>query len=533
MRCLRPLIPVLLLASCGSDPAPPELTPLQAEFQDLPAEVVPLFVLGDVNEDYRLDSLDLELIGRIAASNGRDSTAASCYAAADLTRDGRVDSADAGAFQALLQVLGDSSALPLYAQPYLRCGYHNRFLAAPMEWRRDRPVRLRLLSGRTTDGVELISIGQPLTQEALPSRRGWDLQVPAGLDSLAAWTIRLSRGDTVLSFTLGSFFGLRQSAPDTSAGKEWVESTWTDDDGDGEPDDPTDVPPPTVFGEEIVAATTCPQKGQGCEALVIDFAKRTWIEADADYTKEALAAVGCNVSYAAPAFVGVPRAMEVVHRATGAFMVVQPDPAAVAQALATNRAAWLEVRAAIARHRAAIPAGKELVVQLVSAHGEDGPRFGTWGPSFGTGAGDMTRRDFHKGNYNVTRGNACHAVAFDWSCAAGNTPKAIQYLNNAGQAHSFQPEPPINHGFHAAFDADMGSGLSSETESCHNGTVLVTDFYMGGIIQRHGRNRDYGTLALRGFRLYVLDESPSKYSDRGYNQGAGSRCEDASHERSY
>src|SRR5688572_14025775 len=530
-----PLVPLLLLASCGTEAEAPELTPIQAEFRGLPSELVPLFVLGDVNQDFRLDSLDLALITRLAESGGQDSSAAACFAAADLTRDGRVDGSDPDAFRELQAALGDSAALPLYAQPYLRCAYRTRMLAAPVEWRRDRPVRLRLLEGRTTDEVALALFGGNAEVEALPTREGWDLRLPVGLDSMALLSIRFSRGDTVLSYTLASSLWLQFAAADTGAGNEpWIESTWTDLDGDGHADDPTGVPPPPAFGEEIAGLTTCPQKGQGCEALVIDFSKHVWYEVDGDYSKEALETVGCNLSYAAPSFVRVPGPIEVTdYRNPAALTVIQPSPAALAQALATNRAAWLEVRAAIARHRAAIPAGKELVIQLVLAHGDDGPRFGSWSPGFSTGAGDMTRRDFHKGNYNVTRGKACHAIALDWSCASGNTPRAIQYLNNTGQAHSFQPEPGINHGFHAAFDADMGSGLLSQTGYCTNGDRLGTDFPLSGVIRRYGRNRDYGRLALLGFRPYLLDESPSKYSDRGYNRGAGSRCEAPSHVRAY
>jgi hypothetical protein len=536
------LATLLAALACGGAPEAPPRTPLQQEFLALPTDVAPLFVLGDVNEDGRVDTLDQAVLSRVAERGRQDTSGVSCLAAADLTLDGEVDEADVPALSALLAAIGDTVALPLYGQPYLACSHKNRFVAAPMEWLGDGPVQVRLLKGRTSDQVELSLMGGPGEVQPLRDRTGWDIRLPVGLDTAALVTFRVSRGDTALSYTLANFSRTWQQAGDTAvvtaaaaATETWVEAGRTDLNGDGNVDDPRDMPPPTAFGEAIAAMTTCPQRGNGCEALLIDFMKNLSAFTDADQTKGALEAVGCNLVYVAPSFVTIPKPYLVVHRRlhTVTTFTVHPTQASIDAATASNKAAWLTVRDAIARHRTNVAAGKEMVLQLVAAHGSNSASYGVWGPGFSTGAGTLSRRDFHHGNYLVTRGKACNAIAMDRSCYSGNTPKVVDRLNNTGLADYLAPDPGINHGFHAAFWADMAASASSSTDACRNGSVFLLDISMGMMIRREGRNSDYERLAGQGFRVYVLDESPGKYNDRGYNHVIVTQCETASHVSTY
>ncbi|MGQ0642543.1 MAG: dockerin type I domain-containing protein [Gemmatimonadaceae bacterium] len=517
-----------LIATACSRADDTEATQLQREFSDLPTDVAPLFVVGDVNEDGKIDALDKALIARLSSAQ-RDSSAASCFAAADVTLDGAVDAADAVAFDKLAGDSVRNASLPLYAQPYVACGYRQRFVAAPVEWSHERPLRIYLLQGHTTDRVRLSVRGAAAEAQALPNNNGWEIRVREDLATDALLTITLMVAEVRYSYTMANFSRLAQQIK--ADAKRWIEAGRTDLDGDGDVDYPDVQPPPTIFGEEIANVRTCPQRGQGCEALVIDFSKKILIDFDADRTKDAMTTVGCNLTYVAPIFLVRPRAYARLTTLADEWIEIPGDPVAVARSDSTNRAGWLQIREAIAQHRANIARGKELVFQLVNGHGDSSASFGSWSPGFAALPGNLSRRDFHQGNYLVTHGKACYAVAEDRSCFSGNTPFLLDQLNNTGEA-TLQERPSINHGYHAAFWGDMASGTSTVITTCRNGDSGAADSKMGRIIRNSGRNSDFNDLAAVGFRTYIL-ESQNRYNDRGYNRVFGTQCETASHESSY
>jgi hypothetical protein len=506
---------------------------LQRDFLNLPTEVAPLYVIGDVNADNRVDTADESLLAQLVESELRDSSQVACLAAGDVSLDGSIDRSDI----ALMRQLIDSGSVrsqPLYSQPYSSCRHNRYTIAAPVEWRRGEPIRVRLVGRLTTNSDSLTVFDNLGEVRSVSDGSGWDIQLPQEIAPGALVTLRIAIGASAFTYTLANFAAQEDTAKNDADIERWVEASWTDLDGDTlitPRDDPNDVPPPTIWGEEIAGVDRCPQQGAGCEALVIDFAKKTYFDVDADLTKAALENAGCIVSYSAPEFVTVPKPYWII-RASGTLILIKPDQASIDRAKAKNRAAWRGVRAAIAAHRVNIAAGREVVMQLVNGHGSGGGGYGNWGPGFSTGGGTLSRKDFHRGNYNVTRGKACYAVALDWSCYAGMTPKAIDNLNNSGVAN-FTDMPTLNHGYHAAFLGDMAAGASPSTETCVNGDKLQLDISTSGVINTYGRNRDFGRLAGVGLRTWILDEAASKYSDRGYNRVFGTQCETASHERSY
>lgn len=535
IRCGGLLAWSLVGAAGGRGPEMPRLTPLQREFQTLPADLTPLFVLGDVNEDGRIDPRDQALVARFVGSGLADRRSIACLAAGDLTLDGKLDESDVTALGEWVS-RGDSIVtFPLYGQPYLECHHGNRLVAAPLEWVSGKPVTVRLLKGQTTERVELTLDG-PGESQARDDGSGWDIILGDDLSPDRLITLKVSLGGAPFAYTLANFSRLDGDAKAGAVAAAWVDAGRTDLDGDGRDDNPFGYPLPTAWGEEIAVVGSCPQKGSGCEALVIDFMKRT-VNADADLTKAALEGVGCNLSYVAPSFVTIPKpavyyGCRSIHGGVERIDYT-PSPAEIDGAKASNRAAWEEIRAAIARHRANVSAGRDLVIQLVNGHGTGGGGYGNWGPGFRAGAGELSRIDFHRGNYLVTRGKACNAVAMDWSCYGGNTPKAIDRLNNTASVASPETPPGINHGFHAAFWGDMARSLSSASATCNNGNALVEDIELSGMIRATGRGRDYDRLASLGFRPRVLAASEGKYSDRGSNRRFGTLCENASHETDY
>jgi hypothetical protein len=520
------MLGAFVVTACGRPPGDDDRTPLQHEFAAFTRELLPLFVPGDINEDSRVDETDRALLERLLQSRGEDVPEASCFAAADLSLDGTVDEADLTAFQALIGD-NDIAAPALYGQSHLECSYRNRLVAAPLEWTRNVPIALRLLQNRTTRQVQLTLLeGQGEVQE-LENGSGWSVAMPATFPEDSAVVLRFSLGNASFVYTLVNF--TRQDQGELQQ-ETWVESSWTDLDGDGDVDDPSDLPAPTAWGEEIAGVNTCPQKGNGCEALVIDFMKHLF-HVDADLTKGALEQIGCNVLYVAPVFVPRPKPLKVLSH-SGRVRVIPPSDAAVARAVERNRAMWATIRTAIAAHRANVSAGRELVLQLVNGHGTGGGSYGDWGPGFSVGGGDLSRGDFHQGNYIATRGKACNAIAMDWSCYSGMTPKVVERLNNTGDA-AYADTPAMNHGYHAAFWGNLAQSQSSSTETCGEISAWVLDVSLAGIIRTHGKHRDYDRLASFGFRPFVLDDAAGKYNDRGYNRNPLTLCQTASHERAY
>ena len=51
-----------------------------------------------------------------------------------------------------------------------------------------------------------------------------------------------------------------------------------------------------------MASEDCPQRGKGCIALIIDYSKQTWTEADFEGVNDDIGKAGCPTMYVTPKF---------------------------------------------------------------------------------------------------------------------------------------------------------------------------------------------------------------------------------------
>jgi hypothetical protein len=291
-------------------------------------------------------------------------------------------------------------------------------------------------------------------------------------------------------------------------------------------DDPRDTPPPTIYGEEFDPAQ-CPQRdfaNRGCTALVVDFSKADWHRFDAEDVKTNLDAIFCDADYVAPRFRPKPRGFVYVG-ASGDVIVMPPSAQSIAAANTHNAAEWAKVNAAVTAHRTKVQAGTTLAMEIVRGHGglpRTGRPCGRWGPGFWSGNG-LDRHTFLQLNYGATRGNACIWYVADMSCYSGQTPMAMNELNNAGTA-SCGAIPGDNHGMHAAYEADMSHGSGSPTATTSNArNGWLTDEIEDAIEAEADRrqaagiqiSRDFTDLANDLFAVGSSISTGSIYTDRG------------------
>ncbi len=98
----------------------------------LPDGAVPLFVLGDLNEDGKVDREDLAIMTEFVASMEKNAPAppgVRCIAAADVNRDGKVDSSDIDMLKDWLARAPELSAPALYWSRDLPCSYSRLTIA--------------------------------------------------------------------------------------------------------------------------------------------------------------------------------------------------------------------------------------------------------------------------------------------------------------------------------------------------------------------------------------------------------------------
>ncbi len=371
------------------------------ELEEVRSDVMPMFVLGDLDEDGIVDPWDLELLSALVEEDDRDS--ASCAAAGDLTLDGEIDAADV---ERLASMVGNQAVIApaLYGQPYLPCNYDNLLVAATPDFIRVEPLRLRFVADTPVAEVEIVGEG---SGEIAPSEDGpgWDIHIH-NLAAGESFTIKMGFGDRSYLYTLAGVDEDEEQSEDDDEeeSEEWIDAG--EDDGEV----PGDSPPPTIFGELIDSDGLCPQKDQGCESLVIDFAKHNdMILTDADQTHSSLGKVKCNVTYVAPRFQRIPKPYVISIRSptlgiSETLVYLPVDPNEVALVRRNNLRGWKQVRAAIKKHRKHLREGRELVYQLVNGHGSGNFGFGYWGPSFSTGTGTLRRSTFHTGNYYAREG---------------------------------------------------------------------------------------------------------------------------------
>jgi hypothetical protein len=268
----------------------------------------------------------------------------------------------------------------------------------------------------------------------------------------------------------------------------------------------------------------------GCAALIIDFAKQTWTEADFEGVNTDIGKAGCATKYVTPKFRERPQAywIEVSDVSDpqklspgGGFYApkkkirVTPDPAAVAEVDKHNEGQWKEIADATEAHRATVRKGLELAIELINGHGggfDDG-KGGTCGV-VGTDIPGvyMSRGPFHAGNYAAANKSVCSWLVGDFTCSSGWTPRAVDELNNTGaDACRGKASRAINCALHAGYESDVSVGLATATETCSQGDTVRLRGDLVKMIQRTGGG--FEAKLKQGMRSSFA----SHYSDRGYN----------------
>jgi hypothetical protein len=290
----------------------------------------------------------------------------------------------------------------------------------------------------------------------------------------------------------------------------------------------TQTPPATQTAvappNDQVAPEECPQRGRGCIALIIDYAKFVF-EDDLDKVSQGLKAIDCDTDYVAPVFkriwaYKVGKYIPVVgyHYTSD----VTPTEEEVAEAKVHNAAQRKLVDAAIDNHRTKIRTKKpEIAIEMVTAHG--GAE--NWGLSMDWSIPEarIKRVDFHIGNYEAVKGggpgkksNVCNWFVLDSSCFSGNTPHIVDNLNNTGAAHFVEP-PPDNCNHHAGYERDVAVGGSTSQAFCNMSVTRPLFEAMAKSLDNHF----YGKGPRPNIKLIdrltsLSSDYKSLYVDRGY-----------------
>lgn len=124
---------------------PPDYEKKRAAISSFEAGVVPLFVLGDLNEDGVVNQEDLKLLRAYVAHPG--SAGISCPAAADLDDNGSINAHDIAVLEAILSK-GAVKAPALSSHARLGCDFKHFFIAALPQGRAGSAVPIHFLDPR-------------------------------------------------------------------------------------------------------------------------------------------------------------------------------------------------------------------------------------------------------------------------------------------------------------------------------------------------------------------------------------------------
>jgi hypothetical protein len=124
---------------------PPDYEKKREAISNFEAGVVPLFVLGDLNEDGVVDQEDAKLLRAYLAHSGSEGI--SCLAAADLDDNGSINAHDIELLERILSK-GAVKAPALSAHARLGCDFKHFFIAALPQGRAGSTVPIHFLDPR-------------------------------------------------------------------------------------------------------------------------------------------------------------------------------------------------------------------------------------------------------------------------------------------------------------------------------------------------------------------------------------------------
>jgi len=124
---------------------PPDYEKKMQAISNFEAGVVPLFVLGDLNEDGAVDQEDVKLLRAYIAHQGN--AGISCLAATDLDDNGSINAHDVAVLEEVLSK-GAVKAPALSSHARLGCDFKHFFIAALPQGRAGSAVPIHLLDPR-------------------------------------------------------------------------------------------------------------------------------------------------------------------------------------------------------------------------------------------------------------------------------------------------------------------------------------------------------------------------------------------------
>jgi hypothetical protein len=180
---------------------PPDYEKKREAISSFEAGVVPLFVLGDLNEDGAVDQEDVKLLR--AHVEHPNNAGISCLAAADLDDNGSIDAHDVAVLERILSK-GAVKAPALSSHARLGCGFKHFFLAALPQGQAGGAVPIRFLDPRfnTQNSTATIFSG-PAT--VVSNHGAFMVQVAKSASAGAIVTVSISLADKqryLYSFTV-------------------------------------------------------------------------------------------------------------------------------------------------------------------------------------------------------------------------------------------------------------------------------------------------------------------------------------------
>jgi len=167
--------------SSAADPTSERTEKMRQLMRTLPDGAVVLYVLGDLNEDGKVDRKDLQILTELVASLAKNSPAPPelrCIAAADVNRDNNVDSSDVAMLKDWLTRAPEISAPALYWSRELPCSYSRLTIATMTQSPRGATVPVILIGdGLDTTNTTLKIHSGPATVIRATSSNTYEVKV--------------------------------------------------------------------------------------------------------------------------------------------------------------------------------------------------------------------------------------------------------------------------------------------------------------------------------------------------------------------
>ena len=167
--------------SRAADPTSDRTKKMHQLMRTLPDGAVILYVLGDLNEDGKVDRKDLQILTDLVASLAKNAPAPPelrCIAAADVNRDSNVDSSDVAMLKDWLTRAPELSVPALYWSRELPCSYSRLTIATMTQSLRGATVPVILIGdGLDTTNTTLKIHSGPATVIRATSNNTFEVKV--------------------------------------------------------------------------------------------------------------------------------------------------------------------------------------------------------------------------------------------------------------------------------------------------------------------------------------------------------------------